>query len=89
MTGIPVVGSQTVFNGQMPGEIYFCELYFLVVFYEWSILKESSNVLSFYVLVFSQACDTFKSALPSQLFFLFIERIFIKVYGFLRFTFFS
>ena len=40
------------------------------------------------MLVFSQACDTFKSALPSQLFFLFIERIFIKVYGFLRFTFF-
>ena len=34
MTGIPVVGSQTVFNGQMPGEIYLCELYFLVVFYE-------------------------------------------------------
>ena len=27
MTGIPVVGSQTVFNGQMPGEIYFCEFY--------------------------------------------------------------
>ena len=36
------------------------------------LLKESSNVLSFYVLVFSQACDTFKSALPSQLFFFFI-----------------
>ena len=49
------------------------------------LLKESSNVLSFYVLVFSQACDTFKSALPSQLFFFLFERIFINVYGFQSF----
>lgn len=41
-------------------------------------MKGSSNVLSFYVLVFSQACDTFKSALPSQLFFFFYLRGFLS-----------
>ena len=39
MTGIPVVGSQTVFNGQMPGEIYFW--IFFGLFYEWSICWRS------------------------------------------------
>ena len=42
MTGIPVVGSQTVFNGQMPGEIYFfVNFIFFWSFYEWSICWRS------------------------------------------------
>ena len=60
----------------------FCEFYIFLVFH---LLKESSNVLSFYVLVFSQACDTFKSALPSQLFFFYLRGFFINVYGFQSF----